>query len=119
MSFTRPKSSYQTHSKRFTLATCSNDWNYNVYLDIIATPMVISLVLPQPSLAPAVPLPKPNSTITPLFSHSCTMCTYNPFRFTFLQKTPGGWVSLPLSPSLPEMGRTDRIGAESKGPLWD
>src|SRR5580704_13785363 len=100
--------------------TRSNYSNCDVYLDIIAISVVTFRVLSRLTAPPAFSqAPKSISHVNPLESHSCTLCTHKPFRITFLQKTPGGWVSLPLSPSLPETGRTDRMGAESKGPLWD
>src|ERR1700733_12346882 len=102
--------------------------------------MVTFCVLPRLSLAPACsPLSEPKPSLTPLFSHPCEIHAKMPqnrannsFRITFLKigtrtnhlvshscaKPPGGGIANP-SPALPEMGRTDRIGAKSKGPLWD
>src|ERR1700722_19629392 len=103
--------------------------------------MVTFRVLPRPTLAPACsPLPEPNSSLTPLFSHSCEILAKmhqkranNPFRITFLKngvrtnhldshscaKPPGGGYRLPHPCALRVMGRTDRIGMQPKDSLWD
>src|SRR5262245_54663830 len=102
--------------------------------------MVTFRVLPRPSLALTCSLlPESNSSLTPLFSHRCEILAKmhqerpsNSFRITFLKiaartnhlvshscaKPPGGGYR-PPSRSLPEMGRTDRIGMQSKDSLWD
>src|ERR1700744_1443508 len=103
--------------------------------------MVTFRVLPRLSLAPACSLLlDPHSSHTPLFSNPCETLAKmhqkranNSFRITFLKigtrinlldshscaKPQGGGYRLPHPPSLPEMGRTDRIGTQPKDSLWD
>jgi len=99
---------------------CSNHSNYNVYLDIIAASMVTCLMLSQLTSAPALSQsPKSISHVKPLDSHSCIICTHKPFRITFLRKNRERGGSIHISGTISAVQRTDRIGAESKGPLWD
>src|ERR1700744_5853481 len=98
--------------------------------------MVTFRVLSGLSLAPACSLlPESKSSLNPLFSHPCETIAKmhqkranNSFRITFLKigtrtnhldshscaKPPGGGYWLIPPPSLPEMGRTDRIGMQPK-----